>query len=141
MASRKFHRKIEEVASQVMDDGEQFLAGVAGQAGAGVAAKVGGWSRGAEVARAAGYVTGDMFNALAVLTDRSVYLIRTPPLKAYEIKDVVLKRPIDGAAVALAGRSRLRIDDYYLTYTFRMGGEAKRFAELASRAPTDTTSA
>jgi hypothetical protein len=133
MASRKFHRKIEEVAAQVMDDGEQFVAGVAGQAGAGTVAKVGGWSRGAEVARAAGYVTGDMFNALAILTDRSVYLIRTPPLKAYEIKEVVLKRPVDGAEVELAGRNRLRIEDYYLTYTFRMGTDAKRFAELASQ--------
>jgi hypothetical protein len=133
MASRKFQRKIEEVAAQVMDDGEQFVAAVAGQAGAGVAAKVGGWSKGAEVTRAAGYVTGDMFNALAILTDRRVYLIRTPPLKAYEIKEVVLKLPVGGAEVALAGRSRLRIEDYDLTYTFRMGADAKRFAELASR--------
>jgi hypothetical protein len=74
-----------------------------------------------------------MFNALAILTDRSVYLIRTPPLKAYEIKEVVLKRPVDGAEVELAGRNRLRIEDYYLTYTFRMGTDAKRFAELASQ--------
>jgi hypothetical protein len=133
MASRKFQRKIEEVAAQVMDDGEQFVAAVAGQAGGGVAAKIGGWSRGAEVTRAAGYVTGDMFNALAILTDRNVYLIRTPPLKAFEIKEVVLKQPIDDAEIELAGRSRLRIDDYYLTYTFRMGSDAKRFAELASR--------
>jgi hypothetical protein len=133
MASRKFQRKIEEVAAQVMDDGEQFVAGIAGQAGAGAVAKVGGWSRGAEVARAAGYLSGDMFNALGVLTDQNVYLISTPPLKAFEIRDVVLKRPLAEAEVALAGRSRLQIEEYYVTYTFRMGSDAKRFAELASQ--------
>jgi hypothetical protein len=135
MASRKFHRKIEEVAAQVMDDGEQFVAGVAGQAGGGTVAKVGGWTKGAEVARAAAYVTGEMFSALAILTDRSIYLIRTPPLKADEIKDVVLKRPIDGAEVSWtgSGRSRLHIDDYCMTCTYRMRNDAKRFAELASQ--------
>jgi hypothetical protein len=135
MASRKFHRKIEEVAAQVMDDGEQFVAGVAGQAGGGTVAKVGGWTKGAEVARAAAFATGDMFPALGILTDRNVYLIRTPPLKAYEIKEVLLKRPVDGAEVSWtgSGRSLLRIDDYYVTCTYRMRNEAKRFAELSAQ--------
>ena len=133
MASRKFNRKIEEVAAQVMDDGEQFVAGVAGQAGAGAVAKLGGWSRGAEVARVGGYVTGDVFSALGILTDRNVYLIRTPPLKAFEVKEVVLKRPVAGAEVEWEGRSRLRIDDYYVTCTPRMRKDAERFAELASQ--------
>jgi hypothetical protein len=135
MASRKFHRKIEEVAAQVMDDDERFVAGVAGQAGAGVVAKVGGWSRGAEAARAGAFVTGDMFAALAILTDRNVYLVRTPPLKAYVVKDVVLKSPVGSAEVTWTGtgKSRLRIDDYYMTCTYRMRNEAKQFAELASQ--------
>jgi hypothetical protein len=133
MASRKFQRKIEEVAAQVMEDGEQFVAGVAGQAGAGAVAKVGGWTKGAEVARAGAYLTGDMFNALGILTDRNVYLVSTPPLKAYEVKEVVSKSPIGSAEVAWAGRSRLEIGDYYMTCTYRMRGEAQRFAELASQ--------
>jgi hypothetical protein len=141
MASRKFQRKIEGVAAQVMDDGEQLVAAVAGQAGAGAAAKMGGWSKGAEVTRAASYLTGDVFSALGLLTDRSVYLIRTPPLKAFEVKEVVLKQPVKEAEVELAGRSRLRIDDFFLTYTFRMGGDAKRFAELASQAARRVSSA
>jgi hypothetical protein len=138
MASRKFQRKIEEVAAQVMEDGEQFVAGVAGQAGAGGVAKVGGWTRGAEAARAGAYLTGDMFNALGIVTDRNVYLIRTPPLKAYEIKEVVSKDPVGSVEVAWtgSGRSRLRIGEYFMTCTYRMRSEAQRFAELASRAAT-----
>ena len=132
MASRKFQKKIQEVAAQVMDDGEQFVAGVAGQAGTGAVAKLGSPSQPLyQKARLAAYATGDVFNALAILTDRNVYLISTPPLKAYEVKDVVLKRPVDGAEVMLAGKNRLRIDDFYMTYMYRMGKEAKRFAELA----------
>jgi hypothetical protein len=136
MASRKFHRSIEAVAAQVMDDGERFVAGVAGQAGAGAVAKVGGWSRGAEVARVGAFATGDMFAALAILTDRNVYLIRTPPLKAYVVKDVVTKTPLGNAEVAWtgSGKSRLQIGDYYMTCTYRMRNEAKRFAELATNA-------
>lgn len=136
MASRKFQRKIEEVAAQVMEDGEQFVAGVAGQAGAGAAAKLGGWTRGAEVARVGAYLTGDMFNALGILTDRNVYLLSTPPLKAFEVRDVVLKSPIGSTAVAWVGRSRLEIGDFYLTCTPRMAGDGQRFAELASGSAT-----
>ncbi len=109
MASRKFQRKIEAVAAQVMEDGEQF------------------------VARVGAYLTGDMFNALGILTDHNVYLLSTPPLKAFEVRDVVLKSPIGSTAVAWVGRSRLEIGDFYLTCTPRMAGDAQRFAELASQ--------
>lgn len=132
MASAKFQRNIEEVAAQVMEDGEQFVAGVAGQAGAGAVAKVGGWTKGAEVARVGAYLTGDMFNALGILTDRNVYLVRTPPLKAFEVKEVVSKSPIGSIEVAWVGRSRLEMGDFYVTCTPRMRGDAQRFAELAS---------
>ncbi len=136
MASRKFQRKIQEVAAQVMEDGEVFVAGVAGQAGAGAAAKLGGWTKGAEVARVGAYLTGDMFSALGILTDRNVYLLSTPPLKAFEVRDVVSKTPIGGTEVAWVGRSRLEIGSFYLTCTPRMAGDAQRFAELASEAAT-----
>ena len=137
MASRKFKRKIQEVADTVMDDGEQFVAGVAGQAGEGAVAKVGGWTRGAEVARTGAYLTGDVFSALGILTDQNVYLIRTPPLKAFEVKEVVLKRPVASAEVMWEGRSRLRIDDYFITCTPRMQKDAQQFAELASQGIAD----
>ena len=133
MASRKFQRKIQEVAAQVMDDGEQFVAAVAGQAGTGAIAKFGGWSRAHQMERLGATATGDVFNALAILTDRNVYLIRTPLMKPYEVKDVVLKQSLGSAEVAVEGRNRLRIDDYFVTYTYRMGSEAKRFAQLASQ--------
>jgi hypothetical protein len=133
MASRKFHRKIQEVAAHVMDDGEQFVAGMAGQAGAGAIAKLGGWTHAAEVARVGAAVTGDVFPALGILTDRNVYLIRTPLTKAYEVKDVVVKQPVGTAEVRAEARSRLQIDDYYVTYTRRMRSEAERFAELAAQ--------
>ena len=133
MASRKFQRKIEEVAAQVMEDGEQFVAGVAGQAGTGAVAKVGGWSRGAEVARAASFLTGDVFNALGILTDRNVYLIATPPLKAFVVKEVALKGPVGAVEVAWEGKSRLRVDEFFITCTPRMRKDGEHFAELASQ--------
>jgi hypothetical protein len=108
--------------SQLVD---QFVAGVAGRAGAGAVAKVGGWTKGAEVARAGAYLTGDMFNALGIVTDRNVDLVRTPPLEAYEVKEVVSKSPIGSTEVAWAGRSRLEIGDYYMTCTARCVAQSR----------------
>jgi hypothetical protein len=136
MASKKFQRKIEEVAGQVMDPGEQFVAGVAGQAGSGAVSKLGSPSQQVyNRARLAAYATGDMFNALAILSDEHVYLVSTPPLKAYEVKDVVLKMPASEAEVELKGKNRLRIDDFTMTYMRRMGSEAEKFVDLASQPP------
>jgi hypothetical protein len=93
MASKKFHRKIREVADQVMEEGEEFRSGLAGMAGQGVTAKAGGWGQGAQMARAGGFFTGKMWNALVILGDRNLYLIRAPVFKAYDVKEVVLKAP------------------------------------------------
>src|SRR5581483_12172118 len=127
MASKKFHRKIREVADQVMEEGEEFRSGLAGQGGQGVTAKVGGWSPGAQTARAGAVFAGKMWNALVILGDRNVYLIRTPMLKAYEVKEVVLKAPRRDVPISSAGGTRIQVGDYYVTYTPKMGSQAKDF--------------
>jgi hypothetical protein len=62
--------------------GREFRSGLAGQAGQGVTAKVGGWGQGAQMARAGGIFTGKVWNALMILGDRNLYLIRAPLFKA-----------------------------------------------------------
>jgi hypothetical protein len=131
MASKKFHRKIQEVADQVMDDGETFRAGLAGQAGGGIAAELGANSGGAQVMRAGATIAGKMFPALVVVTDRNVYLIKTPPLKAYAVKEVVLKAPLGEATVARNGGTKVQVGDYLVSHTLRMNKEADELVAQA----------
>jgi hypothetical protein len=125
MASKRFQRKVREVANQVMEDGEEFRTGLAGQAGQGTTAKAGGWSPGAQTARAGAVFAGKMFNALVILGDRNLYLIRTPKFKAYEVTEVVLKAPRDEVSIRRTGGTRIQVGDYYVTYTFPMESQAK----------------
>jgi hypothetical protein len=132
MASKKFQRKIREVADQVMEEGEEFRSGLAGQAGEGGAAKVGAQSGGAQVMRAGATLAGRMWGALVILGDRNVYLIRTPMLKAYEVKEVVFKAPRDSVEIRSDGATRIRLGDYLVNYTLKMRGQAEQFLAQAS---------
>jgi hypothetical protein len=104
MASKKFHRKIQEVADEVMDDGETFRAGLAGTSG---------------------------YNALVVVSDRNVYLIKTPPLKAYAVKEVVLKAPLGEVAVERNGGLAVRVGDHVVNHSLRMNNEADELVAQA----------
>jgi hypothetical protein len=134
MASKKFERKIREVADEVMEPGEEFRAGIAGQAGTGLMAKSGSWFAGNQMMRAGMTVKGSMFNALAILTDRHVYLIRTPKFQAFKVDEVVLKEPTDSVTVAGHKGMVLQINEYHLTYTFRLASDVEDFAKQAGAA-------
>lgn len=137
MASAKFHRKIREVADKVMEEGEEFVSGVAGQAGAGYSAKAGmglggTFGEGAQVVRAGATLAGKMFQALVILTDRNVYVIKTPMLKAYEVKEVALKGARSEVPIERVGSTRIRVGDYMVVYTIRMSSQASDFLDAAT---------
>ncbi len=134
MASKKFERKIREVAEEVMEPGEEFRAGIAGQAGTGMIAKAGTWTGAGQMARAGATLKGSMFNALAILTDRHVYVIRTPKFQAFKVSEVVLKAPVGNVEIAAESRMRVQIGDYLLTYTFRLAPDVEDFIAQATGA-------
>jgi hypothetical protein len=136
MASKKFDRKIREVAAQVMEEGEEFRVGLAGRAGLSAASEAGVVHSAAQTVRMVSTIARKMFNALVILGDRNMYLIRTPRLSAWKVEDVVLTEPVATLAVEDAGDLWLRIGDYMVHYTIRLGSEAKELVQMAAENQT-----
>jgi hypothetical protein len=133
MVSDKFQRKMRSVAAEVMDPDEELRGAVAGQAAAGAIAQVGTHTGGAQLATAGSTLTGRTFNALAILTDRHVYLVRTPRFHAFRVSEVVLQAPVNSLDIVPQARARVRIGDYMLTYQVEMRGQVERFVALAAQ--------